>query len=946
MENIGKIALVFSVLFFAAFALAAAPAISGFSVAPKYTNNSDTTPNITITASDANGMQFSCDGITYSTMEAYSGSKSDFDIKTGAGCGPADGNKAVYVRVESIDALTATASDWIYLDNTAPTITVSTPASSSTVATNWIYLDVNDAVGASASPTIAVNGNTVSITGGTGCIASGTNYHCDGNLYSINAAGTYTITVNAADTAGNTATQASITALNYTDLTAPAQVAGLAATAGNLEVSLSWTASTAFDLNNYNIYMSTFSGFDTNSETLIATVASGTAAFTKTGLTNGTLYYFKVSAKDKSANEGADSAEASATPADTSAPTGSITVSDYTKTATPTLTLSGSSGTAEMRLSCNDSSWTSAITYATSYSSFDITSGSYGCPSSRGSRNVYAQFRKSGGLWSSSYSDSTLFDSNAPSISFGAPANNSTVNSTTVTVEYVGIEDINGCGVAKYYVKIDAGNWIDNTSSTSRQFTSLINGLHTAYVKAADNADNNSAEYALNFTVSTSSSPPDTSPPDTSIDSTNPTATWVNPSDKGKVYGKVALQASASDNKGIKKVIFYQGSKIIGTATAKTGDYYSVDWETAGLEETNYVLTATAYDTSNNSTSDMITVTVSESALENNADENGEDSGNSTSEMITELEEEFDKYYSENYGAFSSAEAEVLVESFNAEIAAAKSSSDSAETEASIANARALLDEMKQRFQKTVEDEKTASFDALKIEQQIRNAMLMDANTLESAIRLTKEARPERTISIVKMDENGVSYYLLQVTISLSSSPLKARKLIETIPKEIAASASLVKSSSSFRIILDDPVIEFDISSGSTEVSYYIDKKFKDLNSAMKSVSDANMALFAKTQPIVSESAAKPSQNSSSSGLLIGGIAVAVIIILAIAIVFLNKKNKGIGNQGFYESSKPAHGEAGLVEVKRKFNKKEAPAAKDDGVLSKFKYKKGFDGWD
>ncbi|OLE49233.1 MAG: hypothetical protein AUG46_00970 [Acidobacteria bacterium 13_1_20CM_3_58_11] len=85
----------------------------------------------------------------------------------------------------------------------------------------------------------------------------------------------------------------------------PAVPTGLAATAGNMQVALSWTASSG--ATSYHVKRSTTSG----SEMQIAAPAS--ANFNDTGLTNGTKYYYLVSAVN-SAGESLNSAELSATP--------------------------------------------------------------------------------------------------------------------------------------------------------------------------------------------------------------------------------------------------------------------------------------------------------------------------------------------------------------------------------------------------------------------------------------------------------------------------------------------------------------------------------------------------------------------------------------------------------------------------------------------------------
>ncbi len=91
----------------------------------------------------------------------------------------------------------------------------------------------------------------------------------------------------------------------------PAAPAGLQATAGNTQVSLTWNASTGATI--YHVKRST-----TNGGGYIQISAPTATNFTDTGLTNGTPYYYVVSALN-SAGESANSAQATATPANAAA---------------------------------------------------------------------------------------------------------------------------------------------------------------------------------------------------------------------------------------------------------------------------------------------------------------------------------------------------------------------------------------------------------------------------------------------------------------------------------------------------------------------------------------------------------------------------------------------------------------------------------------------------
>jgi endo-1,4-beta-xylanase len=114
----------------------------------------------------------------------------------------------------------------------------------------------------------------------------------------------------------------------------PPAPTGLVATAGNAQVQLSWNASTS--ATGYNVKRSTTSG---GPYTTVATV-TGTS-FTNTGLTNGTTYFFVVSATNAN-GESANSSQVPATPL----------AANFTLSANPaTLTISrGASGTSAITI--------------------------------------------------------------------------------------------------------------------------------------------------------------------------------------------------------------------------------------------------------------------------------------------------------------------------------------------------------------------------------------------------------------------------------------------------------------------------------------------------------------------------------------------------------------------------------------------------------------------
>ena len=88
----------------------------------------------------------------------------------------------------------------------------------------------------------------------------------------------------------------------------PTSVIGISAVAGDGTVMLNW--STVSAANSYNIYLSTTAELP---GTLRASVTAPVTSYLDTGLTNGTPYYYIVTAIN-SAGESAPSAQVSATP--------------------------------------------------------------------------------------------------------------------------------------------------------------------------------------------------------------------------------------------------------------------------------------------------------------------------------------------------------------------------------------------------------------------------------------------------------------------------------------------------------------------------------------------------------------------------------------------------------------------------------------------------------
>jgi fibronectin type 3 domain-containing protein len=94
------------------------------------------------------------------------------------------------------------------------------------------------------------------------------------------------------------------------NVTPPSVPSGLAAEADGRQVNLTWDANSESDLSEYRLYR----GTSPEPTTQVATIAAGTESYTDTDVSNGTTYYYRLTAVDTDGNESNFSNEVSATP--------------------------------------------------------------------------------------------------------------------------------------------------------------------------------------------------------------------------------------------------------------------------------------------------------------------------------------------------------------------------------------------------------------------------------------------------------------------------------------------------------------------------------------------------------------------------------------------------------------------------------------------------------
>ena len=197
-----------------------------------------------------------------------------------AGCGGADSTSAPNISPASVPA---------------PPSNLAAAAGNAVVALTW--------TASSGAASYNVKRSTTSGGPYTQIAAPTSTGYTDSSLTNGTA---YYYVVSALDTAGESANSAQASATPEAPSVLPAAPTNLTATAGDAQVSLTWSASGG--ATSYNVKRSTTSG---GPYTQIAAPTS--TSYTDTSLTNGTTYYYVVSAVN-SAGESANSAQAAANP--------------------------------------------------------------------------------------------------------------------------------------------------------------------------------------------------------------------------------------------------------------------------------------------------------------------------------------------------------------------------------------------------------------------------------------------------------------------------------------------------------------------------------------------------------------------------------------------------------------------------------------------------------
>ncbi len=329
------------------------------------------------------------------------------------------------------------------------------------------------------------------------------------------------------------------------DTTVPDAPTDVETAPGNTEVTVSWTAPSdtgGADITDYTVYWGTEAAVTTDTTTKKSTGNGSVTSLTITGLTNGTMYYFIVTATN-SAGESVATTAVSATPA-TVAPDAPTDVETSPGNTEVTVSWTAPSDTGGADITDYTVYWGTEAAVTTDTTTKKSTgNGSVTSLTITGLTNGTMYYFIVTATNSAGESVATTAVSATPATVPDAPTDVETApGNTEVTVSWTAPSDTGGADITDYtvYWADSAGVTTDSstnkstgTADTSLTITGLTNGLSYYFIVTATNSIGESvATTAVSATPATVA--PD-APTDvaTAPGNTEVTVSWTAPSDTG-----------------------------------------------------------------------------------------------------------------------------------------------------------------------------------------------------------------------------------------------------------------------------------------------------------------------------------------------------------------------------------------------------------------------------
>ncbi|MFA6065200.1 MAG: fibronectin type III domain-containing protein [archaeon] len=370
------------------------------------------------------------------------------------------------------------------------------------------------------------------------------------------------------------------------------------------------------------------------------------------------------------------------------------------------------------------------------------------------------------------------------------------------------------------------------------------------------------------------------------IDNTAPTISWVDSNNTFIGVKKVIVKAS--DDKYFDKVEF-DFNKVLYVALKDTNNNYYFDLNSAKYENGDYSLKATAYDKAGNKTEITKTITALNTLSPKEKAQKAFDQAVAEQKKANEILAYFDRegLIVPTELLSKKSQADTLITEAKPQITSAPETALTKATSALI-----LLQEFNKKAVVETVDTKNYYYDSNNLTPQLKEAGISESN-MQTIITAITGSEAERKIVILKAGAEDMRQAKVTITFTNDTNS-DIVKIVEIIPKEFVTSAKKIISDANFRIVKDDPVIEFTINAPKgtkASFSYGIGEITTAQATAMI---DNNVIQKFSAPPVLISTTSKAEEIVQDNtliliALIVGAVLFIIIILIIIAILFIIK---------------------------------------------------------
>ncbi|HPM86140.1 MAG TPA: hypothetical protein PLI99_03510 [archaeon] len=376
------------------------------------------------------------------------------------------------------------------------------------------------------------------------------------------------------------------------------------------------------------------------------------------------------------------------------------------------------------------------------------------------------------------------------------------------------------------------------------------------------------------------------------IDNNKPIVSW---NDSNNLFSGVRqVRARASDNKYLENVEFNFNNVKYTYKRDSNGDYY-FDLNTIPFENKTYSLKVTAKDGAGNTTEITRTITldnyVNPKQLAEKAIREAKEKQLTVNDLV--------KHYKSQGLVIptdlneSKTNADNLLAQAETEL-----NSDQNKAELNAINSKKLYEEFITNSTTQIKESKVYSVNNESMIKKLQEYGLSEEKAKNEA-KLISDNNIERRLTLIQTGSSNNRQIKIEVSFT-NNTDSNTIKIIEVIPKELISSAKNIVSNYEFRIIQEDPIIEFTINANKGEkiiINYGIGEV--DSIKAQELI-DSNIMNYYTTTPIIIQGEliteeVMPNLTNNNLFLLVIIILIVALIIVGVVAIFVKFKAPGHG---------------------------------------------------